>query len=72
MPQRILDDDRRRHATQPPPALRVGASGARLLLCDSSTMRHGIAVVAAHCIQTPDVPNAHRSRFPNSLLRRNQ
>ena len=67
MPLRILDDERRSHATQQPSALRVGAAGARLRLSGSSTMRDGIAVVAVHRIRTPGAPNAPRSRFPNSL-----
>ncbi len=47
MPQRILDDERRSHATQSPPALRVGAAEARLASCTFSGMRCGIDLVGA-------------------------
>ncbi len=47
MPQRILNDERRGHATQSPPALRVGAAEARLPSCISSGMHCGIDLVGA-------------------------
>jgi hypothetical protein len=50
----IVDDEQRRDRARPPAALRVAAGRPRLLCHSSSTVRTGIACVAASCICPPD------------------
>ena len=63
MPKRIGDDERRRNATEPAAALRVGAADGHLLRSGASPMHYGIDIAAAPCIRPSGAPNKPGSRY---------